>query len=102
MAGSYSEVARRFEMYSWCEMVKCTLVEQMADFLVKNGSKDSRYFKVFSGKIIKVNFSALSMSTFMSDPRSERILVVWYSERYLPSKKKKKKRGPPTCLWSGP
>jgi hypothetical protein len=34
------------------KMVKCTLVEQLADFLVKNGFKDSRYFKVSSGKII--------------------------------------------------
>ena len=53
------------------KMVKCTLVEQMADFLVKNGFKDSRYFKVFSGKMIKIKFSALSMSIFRSDPRSK-------------------------------
>ena len=62
------------------KMVKCTLVEQMANFLVKNGFKDSRYFKVFSGKMIKIKFSALSMSIFRSDPRSKDYYIsfgVW-------------------------
>merc|ERR1719500_875028 len=55
------------------KMVKCTLVEQMADFLVRNGFKDSRYFKVFSGLIRE----------------TKRIILVLESERYLPSKKEK-------------